>query len=68
MMQELISILMGFVIGMGCRWFDILLPAPPGLVLGITRSCDDYGLSGCGLLFKNSRLVAIRFSEFICLI
>lgn len=31
-MTEVIGIILGFIIGAGCRWFDLPLPAPPKLV------------------------------------
>ncbi|MDJ0625249.1 MAG: DUF1427 family protein [Candidatus Caenarcaniphilales bacterium] len=47
-MNEVIGILMGFLIGGTCRWFDIPVPAPPKLmgsliVLSITLGflCAD---------------------------
>ncbi|SDL24439.1 XapX domain-containing protein [Modicisalibacter muralis] len=32
MLHSLIGLLLGFAIGVGCRWFDIPLPAPPRIV------------------------------------
>ena len=32
MVAALISLLLGFLIGVGCRWFDLPLPAPPRIV------------------------------------
>jgi XapX domain-containing protein len=31
-MGALIGLALGFLIGFGCRWFDIPVPAPPRLV------------------------------------
>ena len=31
MLQIALGLLLGFVIGAGCRWFDIPSPAPPRL-------------------------------------
>jgi XapX domain-containing protein len=30
-MMSTLGLLLGFVIGMGCRWLDLPLPAPPKL-------------------------------------
>lgn len=30
-MKEVFSVLIAFLIGAGCRWFDIPVPAPPRL-------------------------------------
>jgi XapX domain-containing protein len=32
LLQIILGIVMAFVIGAGCRWFDIPSPAPPKLV------------------------------------
>ncbi|MDW4497874.1 DUF1427 family protein [Sulfitobacter sp. D35] len=32
MTSALIGIVLGFLIGAGCRWFDLPLPAPPKIV------------------------------------
>lgn len=32
MIAAALGIMLGLAIGMGCRWFDIPLPAPPRLV------------------------------------
>lgn len=32
MIQALLGIVLGFLIGYGCRWFDLPLPAPPKLI------------------------------------
>lgn len=31
-MKMIIGILLGFAIGIGCRWFDIPVPSPPKLI------------------------------------
>lgn len=31
-MSEALGILLAFLIGVGCRWFDLPLPAPPRIV------------------------------------
>jgi len=31
-MSAILGITLGFVIGIGCRWFDLPLPAPPRIV------------------------------------
>ena len=31
-MNEIVGLALGFVIGAGCRWFDIPVPAPPRIV------------------------------------
>ena len=32
MISALIGLALGFLIGAGCRWFDLPLPAPPRIV------------------------------------
>ena len=32
MTTALLGILLGFVIGVACRWFDIPLPSPPNMI------------------------------------
>lgn len=32
MTASLTGVLLGFLIGAGCRWFDLPLPAPPRIV------------------------------------
>lgn len=32
MSSALVGVLLGFLIGAGCRWFDLPLPAPPRIV------------------------------------
>ena len=32
MLKILLGLLLGLCIGIGCRWFDVPLPAPPNLV------------------------------------
>ena len=32
MISALLGLLLGFLIGAGCRWFDLPLPAPPRVV------------------------------------
>ena len=32
MISALLGLLLGFLIGAGCRWFDLPLPAPPRIV------------------------------------
>lgn len=32
MIASIIGLVLGFMIGFGCRWFDLPLPAPPRIV------------------------------------
>lgn len=32
MISAVVGLLLGFAIGVGCRWFDLPLPAPPKIV------------------------------------
>lgn len=32
MIASIIGLVLGFLIGFGCRWFDLPLPAPPRIV------------------------------------
>lgn len=46
MITALAGILLGFVIGAGCRWFDVPLPAPPRLVGALLVVAMTLGFAG----------------------
>ena len=54
-MSAIIGMALGLLIGAGCRWFDLPLPAPPhivGALLVVTMTLGflavDYGLAIIG--------------------
>jgi XapX domain-containing protein len=58
MTAALIGMLLGLVIGAGCRWFDLPLPAPPKLVGALLVVAMTLGFLGTDLLL--SRVAADR--------
>jgi XapX domain-containing protein len=46
MSSALIGILLGFLIGAGCRWFDLPLPAPPRIVGALLVVAMTVGFLG----------------------
>lgn len=49
MISALIGLLLGFVIGVGCRWFDLPLPAPPRIVGALLVVAMTLGFIGADL-------------------
>ncbi|MGF1632125.1 MAG: DUF1427 family protein [Kiloniellaceae bacterium] len=49
MSSALIGILLGFLIGAGCRWFDLPLPAPPRVVGALLVVAMTVGFLGTDL-------------------
>jgi XapX domain-containing protein len=49
MSSALIGILLGFLIGAGCRWFDLPLPAPPRIVGALLVVAMTVGFLGTDL-------------------
>lgn len=49
MTSALIGIVLGFVIGAGCRWFDLPLPAPPRIVGALLVVAMNLGFLGTDL-------------------
>ncbi len=56
-MSGLLGVALGFLIGAGCRWFDLPLPAPPRIVgallvvamtLGFLATDYTYAIMGAG--------------------
>ena len=41
-----IGLLLGFLIGVGCRWFDLPLPAPPKIVGALLVVAMTLGFFG----------------------
>jgi len=50
MTSALTGILLGFVIGSGCRWFDLPLPAPPRIVGALLVVAMTLGFIGTDLV------------------
>jgi XapX domain-containing protein len=46
---SLIGLLLGFLIGVGCRWFDLPLPAPPRIVGALLVVFMTLGFLGVDL-------------------
>ncbi|MGP1395522.1 MAG: DUF1427 family protein [Inquilinaceae bacterium] len=49
MIGALVGILLGFLIGVGCRWFDLPLPAPPRIVGALLVVAMTVGFIGADL-------------------
>lgn len=49
MTSALIGIVLGFVIGAGCRWFGLPLPAPPRIVGALLVVAMTVGFLGTDL-------------------
>jgi XapX domain-containing protein len=47
-----ISVALGLVIGSGCRWFDLPLPAPPKLVGALLVVAMTLGFVGADHLLQ----------------
>ena len=45
MFEVIVGILLGFIIGAGCRWLDIPLPAPPKLAGALLVLAMTLGFS-----------------------
>jgi XapX domain-containing protein len=50
MANSLIGLALGLLIGAGCRWFDVPLPAPPRLVGALLVAAMTLGFIGTNLL------------------
>ncbi|MGP1255846.1 MAG: DUF1427 family protein [Kiloniellales bacterium] len=46
MTSALIGLTLGFLIGAGCRWFDLPLPAPPRIVGALLVVAMTLGFLG----------------------
>lgn len=49
MIPALIGLALGFLIGVGCRWFDLPLPAPPRIVGALLVVFMTLGFLGTDL-------------------
>lgn len=49
MTSALIGLALGFLIGVGCRWFDLPLPAPPRIVGALLVVFMTLGFLGTDL-------------------
>ena len=49
MIAALVGLLLGFLIGVGCRWFDLPLPAPPRIVGALLVVFMTAGFLGADL-------------------
>ena len=53
MISALIGLCLGFLIGVGCRWFDLPLPAPPRIVGALLVVCMTLGFIGTDLALSH---------------
>jgi XapX domain-containing protein len=51
-MSEVLGLLLGIVIGVACRWFDLPLPAPPRIVGALLVVAMSLGFIGTDVLLK----------------
>jgi XapX domain-containing protein len=58
MMTSLAGLVLSFLIGVGCRWFDLPLPAPPRIVGALLVVFMTLGFLGAD--FALAQLVAGR--------
>jgi XapX domain-containing protein len=49
MISALLGLILGFLIGAGCRWFDLPLPAPPRIVGALLVVAMTVGFLGADL-------------------
>ena len=49
MIASLVGLILGFLIGVGCRWFDLPLPAPPRIVGALLVVFMTLGFLGANL-------------------
>lgn len=54
MTDLLIAIAMGLAIGLGCRWFDLPLPAPPRVVGALLVVAMTLGFMGMGMVMGSA--------------
>lgn len=47
-MMAVIGLVLGFAIGVSCRWFDLPLPAPPRVVGALLVLAMTIGFLGTG--------------------
>ncbi len=52
MISALIGLGLGFLIGVGCRWFDLPLPAPPRIVGALLVVFMTVGFAGTDLVLS----------------
>lgn len=50
MIASVVGLLLGFLIGIGCRWFDLPLPAPPRIVGALLVVFMTLGFLGADLV------------------
>lgn len=46
MTNAILGLVLGFLIGVGCRWFDLPLPAPPKIVGALLVVAMTFGFLG----------------------
>lgn len=49
MISAFLGLVLGFLIGVGCRWFDLPLPAPPRIVGALLVVAMTLGFIGADL-------------------
>lgn len=50
MIASLVGLLLGFLIGVGCRWLDLPLPAPPRIVGALLVVFMTLGFLGADIV------------------
>jgi XapX domain-containing protein len=58
MIKIVAGIVLGLLIGVGCRWFDIPVPAPPKLIGAILVVAMTVGYLGADRLLSQRQPVA----------
>lgn len=54
MTSATIGLLLGFAIGVGCRWFDLPLPAPPEIVGALLVVAMTLGFLGANAVLAST--------------
>ncbi|EKE75119.1 DUF1427 family protein [Gallaecimonas xiamenensis] len=62
-MTALMGIVLGLLIGAGCRWFDIPAPAPPKLMGALLVVAMTLGFIGTDALLAKAPAVAVEAGQ-----
>jgi XapX domain-containing protein len=63
MIKMIAGIVLGLLIGAGCRWFDVPAPAPPKLIGAILVVAMTVGYLGADRLMSQQTATAARVSN-----
>jgi XapX domain-containing protein len=63
MIKMIAGIVLGLLIGAGCRWFDVPAPAPPKLIGAILVVAMTVGYLGADRLMSQHSATAVRVAN-----